>query len=96
MRPPKRRGPIRAPLDGLNDRREPVRHIQRGRFARQHVVAQGAQDLGQVTEQDLGGGVLLTFAVAAHQCDEPVGDGDGWIVVGERSFDSFEYFIGFE
>ncbi|KAB2921392.1 MAG: hypothetical protein F9K25_20555 [Candidatus Contendobacter sp.] len=53
----------------------PVRHVQRRRCARQHVVAQGPQHLGQVAEQDLGGGVVLARAVTAHQRDQPVGGG---------------------
>jgi hypothetical protein len=31
--------------------------------------------LGRVAEQNLGGGVFLALAVAAHQRDEPVGGG---------------------
>ena len=61
MRASERSRAIQTAFEGVNQGRQPVRHIQRGRFARQQVIAQGAQDLGQVAEQNLGGGVF-TFS----------------------------------
>ena len=85
-------GPLQAPLDRIDQGCGPVRHIQRRRCARQQVVAQGPQHLGQVAEQDLGNGVVLARAVTAHQRDQPVGGGAlrvevvegwaGWVGVG--------------
>lgn len=48
---------------------------QGGRLTGQDVIAQGAQDLGQVAEQLLASGVLLALAVAANPRDQPVGGG---------------------
>ena len=77
MRPASRYGLALAALDGVDQGRQPVCHIQRGRFPRQHVIAQGPQHDWQVAEQDLGGRVVLALAVAANQRDEPVGGGRG-------------------
>jgi len=68
-------GPLRPPLDRIDQGCDPVGDIQGGCFPRQQVIAQGAQHLGQVAEQDLGGRVVLALAVAANQRDEPVGGG---------------------
>ena len=58
VRAPARRGPIRATLGGVDEGGDPVGDIQRRRFARQQVIAQGAQHHGQVGEQLLGRGVV--------------------------------------
>ncbi len=67
MRAPERRGAIPAAFEGVDQGRQPVRHIQRRRLARQQVIAQGAQDLGQVAEQLLAGGIDLNRVVGAGQ-----------------------------
>ena len=72
MRPASRYGLALAALDGVDQGRQPVCHIQRGRFARQQVIAQRPQHLGQVAEQDLGGRVFLALTVTVHQRDELV------------------------
>ena len=75
MRAPERRGAIQTTFNRVNDGGQPVSHIQRGRFTRQQVIAQGAQHLGQVAEQDLGGGVVLALPMAANHRNQPVGGG---------------------
>lgn len=69
-----------TPLDSLDDGRQPVSDIQRGRLTRQDVIAQRPQCYGQIAEQDLGGGVLLARAVAADQRDQPASVGDNLAV----------------
>ena len=76
------RGLVRAPgwygfalaaFHGVDQGRQPVRRVQRRRFARQHVIAQGAQYHRQISEQLLGGRVLLAGAVGTGQ-DHTGGD----------------------
>ena len=69
--------------DYIDEGCQPVSHVQGGRLIRQQVIAQGTQDHRQVPDQDLGGGVLLILAVAAHQRDQPVGGGALGVEVGE-------------
>ena len=52
-----------------------VGDVQSGGLSRQQVIAQSAQHHRQVAEQNLGGGVVLAFAVAADHGDPPVGRG---------------------
>ena len=54
---------------------DPVGGIQGGRLTGQNVVAQGAQDLRQVAEQNLGGGVFLARAVGVGHRHQGVGGG---------------------
>jgi len=42
VRAPERRGAIPTAFEGVDQGRQPVRHIQRGRFTRQDMIAQGA------------------------------------------------------
>ena len=65
----------RATLDGGDQGHPPVRHIQRGGFARQEVIAQRPQHHRQVAEQSFRGGILLAFAVTASPRDQPVSGG---------------------
>jgi hypothetical protein len=73
MRAPERSRAIRTTFNRIDQGRQPVRHIQRSSLTTQDLIAQGTQHLRQVAEPLLAGRVLLTFAVAAHQRDEPVG-----------------------
>ena len=75
MRAPEWRGAIRTTFNRVNDGGQPVRHIQRGRFPRQQVIAQGAQHHRQVADKGLSGRVLLARAVAPRHRDQGVGGG---------------------
>jgi site-specific DNA recombinase len=61
--------------DYIDQGRQPVRHIQRGGFTRQPVIAQRPQHDRQVAEQSFRGGVLLARAVAANSRNQGVGGG---------------------
>ena len=64
-----------AAFEGFNDRGEPIGDLKGRGLTGQIVIAQGAQDNGQVTEQLLWGGRLLALAVTADHLDQNIGGG---------------------
>ena len=64
-----------AAFNSVDDRRQPVGHIQGGRLTRQQMIAQGAQHDRQVAEQSFRGGIVLALAMSANPRDQGVGGG---------------------
>lgn len=65
----------RAAFNGLNDRRQPIGHIQGASLTGQDMIAQRPQHHWQVVEQSFRSGVRLALAVTANQRNQSVSSG---------------------